>query len=353
MSLNVGVCSRAIERWFAETGRDLPWRADRTPWRSLVSEFMLQQTQVARVLERFEPFMNRFPQPVALADASEQDVLKMWQGLGYYRRARSLHLAAQVIVSDFDGVVPLDVKSLLTLPGVGRFTAGSMSSIVGGHRAAIVDGNVTRVLARLYCDDGLQDDRDFIKRTWSRAEAFVAAAESPALLNEGLMELGARVCTPAAASCKLCPASAHCAARSRGRVGEIPPAKRRSPRTVVHHHSVVIRRSGRLLLEQRPDRGLWAGLWQAPALETSVELTPEQVADRLSYPVEGLRRLKTITRQLTHRTVVVHVHAATLRRAARVPAKDGLRWVGMRELSEVPLSNAAREVLKISGASLA
>jgi A/G-specific adenine glycosylase len=351
MSVEVRVCSRAIERWFAGAARDLPWRANRTPWRSLVSEFMLQQTQVSRVLERFEPFMERFPHPASLAAASEQEVLLMWQGLGYYRRARHLHRAAQAIVADCDGEVPLDIDSLLRLPGVGRYTAGSIASIVGGRREAIVDGNVARFLARLYCDDAPQDDLDFVKRTWLRAKALVDACECPALLNEGMMELGAMVCMPATASCELCPVAALCVARERGRVAEIPPPKRRPDRVVVHHHAVVIRRRGRVLLERRPQCGLWAGLWQAPALETVEELTAGQVAEQLPYPVEGLVRLRTVTRQLTHRTVLIHVHAASLVRAARVPQIDGRKWVRTEDLAGVPLSSAAVAVLKVSDAA--
>ena len=343
--------SGMIEQWFAVEARSLPWRHTRTPWRSLVSEFMLQQTQVARVLERFEPFLERFPSPDALAVADEQDVLAMWQGLGYYRRARNLRRAAQAIVAEFGGEVPLDVDALLTLPGVGRYTAGSIASIVGRRRVAIVDGNVTRLLARMYCDDGLQEDRNYVNRMWSRSQSLVEESEFPDRLNEGMMELGAMICTPASPSCDVCPLNDRCQALAAGRVAEIPPAKRRARRAVLHHHSVVIRRRGKLLLERRPESGLWGGLWQAPAIEGDGELSGGEIADRLSFPVERLARLGSITRLLTHRTVHIHVHVADLASGVRMPDADGRKWVRDADLSGLPLSNAALAVLEVSAAA--
>jgi A/G-specific adenine glycosylase len=342
------MCSQAIERWFAAEARDLPWRSNRTPWRSLVSEFMLQQTQVARVLERFEPFLERFPAAKDLAVADVQEVLSMWQGLGYYRRARNLRLAAQTIVDDFGGEVPLDVDALRRLPGVGRYTAGSMASIVGGQPVAAVDGNVTRLLARVYCDDAMQQDPAFVRRIWSRAEALVDACGSPPLLNEGMMELGARVCSPASPSCGVCPLEALCGAHAAGRAAEIPPAKGRPDRGVLHQHTVVIRRRGSILLERRPEEGLWGGLWQTPAIEGGGELSVGELVEGLDFRVEGLKRVSRLTRQLTHRTIHIYVHAATVARGARVPQIDGRQWVRQVDLPCLPLSSAARAVLEIS-----
>jgi A/G-specific adenine glycosylase len=345
------MCSQAIERWFAAEARNLPWRSNRTPWRSLVSEFMLQQTQVARVLERFEPFLERFPAAKDLAVADVQEVLSMWQGLGYYRRARNLRCAAQAIVTEFGGEVPLDVDALLTLPGVGRYTAGSIASIVGRRRVAIVDGNVTRLLARVYCDGGIPEDRSYVNRMWSRSQALVEESEFPARLNEGMMELGAVICTPTSPSCDVCPLNDRCQSLSAGCVAEIPPAKRRANRAVLHHHSVVIRRRGKLLLERRPESGLWAGLWQAPAIEGDGELSGGELADQLGFPVERLARLGSITRQLTHRTVHIHVHVADLASGVRMPEVDGRKWVRDADLSGLPLSSAALAVLAVPGAA--
>ncbi|MDP7069963.1 MAG: A/G-specific adenine glycosylase [Phycisphaerales bacterium] len=339
--------ARAIEAWFAANARDLPWRRDRTPWRALVSELMLQQTQVARVLERFEPFVQRFPTPLALAEATEHDVLQMWQGLGYYRRARNLQKAAIVVVAQYGGAVPVDVESLLTLPGVGRYTAGSIASIVGGHAVPIVDGNVSRLLARLHCDDGAVEDAGFVRRMWARATALVERSAEPSLLNEGMMELGARVCTPSGPACGGCPIRQQCAARQASRQHEIPRPKRRAASQVIHHHAVVIRRRGRWLVEKRPAGGLWGGLWQAPAVECPLELGVEAIVERVPLPIANAVRVDTLTRKLTHRTVHLHVYEGTLCKGARVPADEGLQWVRRGDLGELPLSSAAWAVLDL------
>ena len=345
MSVDVRAWTKSIEQWYLRAARDLPWRARRTPWRSLVSEFMLQQTQVARVLERFEPFMDRYPHPCDLAAADQQEVLALWQGLGYYRRARNLHQAAQVIVRDFDGEVPLDVPSLLTLPGVGRYTAGSIASIVGGERVPIVDGNVTRLLARLHCDDRRPEDRAYIKQTWQRAESFVSQCDRPAVLNEGMMELGALVCTPKAPQCDACPLQSKCGAWEAGRVAEVPPPKQPTRRSVLHHHAVVIRRGDLVLLERRGDSGLWAGLWQAPSIEGDRKLSTDVVRSKLAYEVEGISRVGMLTRTLTHRTVHIYVHVATSCPDIENAVDKGVQWVSMGDLATIPLSNAAMAVL--------
>jgi A/G-specific adenine glycosylase len=335
----------AIERWFLDNARDLPWRDPRTPWRALVSELMLQQTQVSRVLERFEPFMDRFPSPCLLAIADEQDVLAMWQGLGYYRRARSLHRAAREIVDRFDGEVPIDASELLSLPGVGRYTAGSIASIVGGAREAIVDGNVSRLLARVHCDSASPTDRLFIKRLWSWAQGLVDVCEHPPLLNEGMMELGATVCTPASPSCDQCPLASLCQARLEGRVSEIPPPKQVAARQELHHHAVIVKRRGRVLLEQRAKTGLWAGMWQAPAIESQTKLSDSDVIKRLPFPLQSLRLQEVLQRTLTHRIVTLHIYSGSLKRGARVPTTAGVKWVSTAGLADVPISNAGHAVL--------
>jgi len=331
----------AIEAWFSPHARTLPWREDRTGWRALVSEIMLQQTQVSRVLKKYASFMRRFPTPQSLADASEQELLSRWQGLGYYRRARSLHRAAGQIVESFGGEVPLDAKSLRSLAGVGRYTAGSIASIVAGRREPIVDGNVARLLARLECDDREQD-RAFESRRWCQAEALVQACVDPALLNEGMMEFGATVCSPSSPSCESCPLQAGCGAYAANRVAAVPRPKARAKRAVMHHHAVVVRSRGRVLLQQRPDTGLWAGMWQAPTIESDRRLDIGRLATELPQAFRSLTSMASLVRQLTHRTVHVHVHTAA-------PPRGGIRgreyqWVDESELAHRPLSNAARAV---------
>jgi len=335
----------AIEGWFRRNARDLPWRRRRSAWGALVSEIMLQQTQVARVLERFDPFMARFPSPGALARASEDEVLRHWQGLGYYRRARHLRAAAIFIESQLGGEVPLDVPTLMQLSGVGRYTAGSMASIVGGAREPIVDGNITRVIARLEGDGAPVSDPAFVQRKWDHAQRLVEASASPALLNEGLMELGAVVCLPANPTCDACPLKNDCQSRAAGTTSSIPQPKARTRQQAVHHHTVIILRRGHLLLEQRPTNGLWGGLWQPPTVESRRRLPEAKILDGLSLPLASIQARGALRRQLTHRIVHMHLHEGVLTPRARVAAKPGRQWVPQRHLNRIPLSNAARAAL--------
>ncbi|MEM9374068.1 MAG: A/G-specific adenine glycosylase, partial [Planctomycetota bacterium] len=222
-----------VERWFRANARDLPWRPDpidgpRDPYRALVSELMLQQTQVSRVLEKYTPFLERFPTAEALAAAAEADVLAEWSGLGYYRRARLLHAAAKAVVHDHAGSFPTDPARIRSLPGVGRYTAGAVASIVFGQREPILDGNVERVLLRLHAKPDPPKDKATQAWAWDRAQQLVDASDSPGVLNEGLMELGAIVCTPGAPKCRACPLRRACEAHRRGTAEEIPEPKPRA-----------------------------------------------------------------------------------------------------------------------------
>ena len=335
--------ARSIETWFAKNRRVLPWRTRRSAWRSLVSEFMLQQTQVARVVEKFEPFLDRFPNPAALADADEQEVLAMWQGLGYYRRARNLKRAAEAIVEHFGGRTPLDVDALLTLPGIGRYTAGAIASIAGRRRVPIVDGNVQRVLARLHADDAEPTSKDAVQRAWQRAEALVEASTRPALLNEGMMELGALVCTPRSPSCGSCPLKSGCAAKRAGSVDRIPPPKKSAKKIDQHHHAVVIRRNGRLLMEQRGNEGIWAGLWQVPTVESQRKLVPSQVRQRCGCTLSDIERIGSFTHELSHRRIHVHVFRGDATPGARTGTRS---WHRRADIDKLPVSNALKRVLE-------
>lgn len=341
----------AIQAWFAGAARDLPWRKRRNGYHALVSELMLQQTQVSRVLEKFGPFVRRFPTAAALAAASEDEVLAAWQGLGYYRRARLLHAAAKAVVERHDGRVPADDHAaLLALPGVGRYTAGAIASIVAGARTPIVDGNVTRVFQRLAAREGSASDRAVTEWAWREAERFVARAGDPAAANEGLMELGATVCTPAAPKCAGCPLARMCVARREGRVDEIPAPKARvARRELVLATARIVRASdGAVLLEQRPREGLWGGLWQPPAVECADarEIAPLTAAELLGLSATvALCAAGEVPFQTTHRAVVFVMYDAKVRGAGAAFARGGRRWVTRDELAGFALSNAAKRVL--------
>jgi len=344
--------------WFHTAARDLPWRGERrTGYTALVSEAMLQQTQVARVLDQYPAFMARFPDVASLAEASEHDVLECWQGMGYYRRARLLHQAAQKIVREFGSEVPGDVAALRTLPGVGRYTAGAIASIAFGAHEPIVDGNVHRVLARLFAHRAISDDRTATETwTWKTAERLVKRAARPGVFNEAMMELGATVCVPRNPKCDTCPLRTMCKAHKLGAQHEIPEPKQRAKRQSAFHHAVVILREGkgaragcaaRVLLEQRPAQGMWAGMWQVPTLESANALT----SSALQSSLESTRSLRVLAvthcgdfaHATTHRQITFQVFTATTR------ARRG-HWIelGSKTLQRLPMSSAQRRVLQLA-----
>jgi A/G-specific adenine glycosylase len=337
-----------VEVWFRSAARDLPWRRSRSGYHALVSELMLQQTQVARVLEKFGPFVAQFPSAASLAAAPEDAVLTAWQGLGYYRRARLLHAAAKAVVERHGGRVPVeDHAALLALPGVGRYTAGAIASIVAGVRAPIVDGNVTRVLQRLAAREGSASERAVSEWAWSEAESFVEVAVDPAAANEGLMELGATVCTPATPRCVACPLSRMCRAHEDGRVAEIPAPKVRPVRKELVLVTVqLIRADGAVLLEQRARGGLWGGLWQPPTMESAdgESLSPTVAAERLAIRA-ALTRVAVVPFMTTHRSVRFIVFRGHIRDSGASHAVDGRRFVAREDRASFALSNAAKRVL--------
>jgi len=343
--------ARRIAAWFEASARELPWRtAPRDPYRALVSEAMLQQTQVSRVVEKYDEFLRRFPTVEALAQADEHDVLAMWSGLGYYRRARHLHAAAKAIVERHGGRVPRDVKSLRALPGVGRYTAGAIASMVFNEAAPIVDGNVMRVLLRVHGRDTPQDSSATIAWAWERAEALVERAHrrgEAGCFNEGLMELGAMVCAPVSPKCAQCPLRRGCIARLEGRQEEIPRPKARAKRREIHHSAVVVRDgAGRLLVERRPEAGMWAGMWQAPTLER--EAGPAKARELAALVGAGsVRKVGGFVHQTTHR--VVYFEVWTPGDAPDAAAGDGRRWLSPEAVSGLALASPHRRILLGAG----
>ena len=331
--------SQDLELWFQQAARVLPWRSERSGYHALVSEAMLQQTQVARVVDSFTRFIDLFPTVCALANADEQDVVASWQGLGYYRRARNLHAAAVMIRDEFDGQVPRDVDSLLRLPGVGRYTAGAIASIVFAQRVPIVDGNVARVLARQWRMDGRPGERVFDAWCWSQAEQLVEHAAAPGVFNEAMMELGATVCTKHAPACRECPIAAQCSASSVGDPEEYPTPKRAPVRKTVHHHALVLLRSTdsgvEVLLEQRPVEGLWSRMWQPPTLEDEKLITPAALARRWKSGPARLRHAFDFNHRTSHRDVCFHVHVVAVGRSVALKGD----WHSVEALDRLPLAN--------------
>ncbi|MEX0654684.1 MAG: A/G-specific adenine glycosylase [Phycisphaeraceae bacterium] len=348
---------RRLLAWYDQHHRRLPWRLSpnpesRTPnptpnpYHTLVSEAMLQQTQVATVVPYFHRFLEAFPTLEALAAAEEQQVLRLWQGLGYYRRARHLHAAAKAIVDRHAGRVPDTLDALLALPGVGRYTAGAVASIAFDRRVPILDGNVARVLARLFAVDEPIDQPTTRTALWELAEQ-VLPRQRVGDFNQALMELGALVCTPRQPQCLVCPLRGECAAREAGREAELP---RRSPRKApraVRHVVAAIERGGRYLFEQRPSEGLWSNMWQLPtheALDGEVaDALPAWVAERYRLVCEAGEPCEPFTHQTTHRTIAFVVCPLRVNGGRLRPGRGV--WRKLDALDDLPLANPQRKVI--------
>lgn len=258
--------SQAVLVWFDQHGRhDLPWQANKTAYNTWISEIMLQQTQVATVIPYYQRFLQRFPSVHDLAQAEQDEVLHLWTGLGYYARARNLHKTAKIVSEQYQGVFPQSVDELEKLPGIGRSTAGAVLSISTGKRAAILDGNVKRVLARFYAIDGWPGTTANQKRFWDYAER-----NTPHQRNgdytQAMMDLGATLCTRSKPACLLCPLQSGCAALLQGRTDQLPASKPKKQIPVKQTYMLMLRQeqANQVLLYQRPPSGLWGGLWSFP-----------------------------------------------------------------------------------------
>ncbi len=369
----------ALLAWYRRGHRDMPWRRSRDPYAIWVSEIMLQQTRVDTVREPFARFMSRFPTVNALADAPLADVLSQWSGLGYYARARNLHAAAQVIRNQHGGQFPVAAEAVHALPGIGPYTAGAILSIAFGQRAPILDGNVTRVLSRLFAIDSGPERADAKRLYWrlaeellppalpapsasSRSSTSAASTTSAATkrptdndvgdFNQALMELGAVVCTPQRPSCLVCPLSTHCQARKQDAVDSYPPAKVRGAVPIIHAVTVLLSAAAQaprskgiaetqaVLLTRRPTTGLWGGLWEPPTLwlDSDDSGEPQETPDagllrllqtRLGLRIRGsqtagAQRLPAFTHVLSHREIRFTPYALTL----PMPDLDDLRLDG-------------------------
>lgn len=335
----------ALLAWFDRHRRDLPWRRTRDAYAVWLSEVMLQQTQVATVIPYWERFLSRFPTVGALAEAPLPEVLAQWRGLGYYSRARNLHRAAREVVERHGGHLPRTAVALASLPGFGRYTAGAVASIAFGEAAALVDGNVARVLCRLFEVEGAPGERAREKALWALAEALVPG-ERPGDWNQALMELGALVCRPEAPACLLCPVRAHCGAARHGRVEVLPPPRVRAPRKHLRWAVAVWVRRGEVLLARREEKGLFGGLWELPC----VEAAEEDVAAALRQVLgPGLRlgpSLGSVRRTLTHRELELVLYPV---KGGRTPGAAAgyreLRWASPAVAEALGMSTAMQRAL--------
>jgi A/G-specific adenine glycosylase len=276
----------ALLRWFALHGRhDLPWQHDITPYRVWISEVMLQQTQVVTVIPYYQRFMARFTSVESLAAAPLDEVLHLWTGLGYYARARNLHAGAQTVVEKFGGEFPKDLEGMMSLPGIGRSTAGAILSIARGLRHPILDGNVKRVLSRVFGIAGDPSSNAVLESLWSLADA-CTPEDNVAAYTQAIMDLGATLCTRSRPACTLCPMNLDCVAAREGRQAELPGKKQKRHRPSREATLLIAQigedRSAAVLVERRPIAGLWGGLWSPPQFETqaaAMEWCAREVGD--------------------------------------------------------------------------
>lgn len=353
--LSASVRGRLVRRllhWYARQQRDLPWRRTKDPYRIWISEIMLQQTRVNAVVPYYRRFLRRFPTLASLARAPLDAVLKAWEGLGYYARARHLHAAARYILARRRGRFSRTFAEMLALPGIGRYTAGAIASIAFDQPVPVLDGNVRRVLCRVFniaADPSLSATQ---KRLW-RLAADLLPASHPGSFNQALMELGATVCTPRRPQCSVCPVSEICQARRLG-IQETLPRKRR--RRALPHYDIaagVIWKDHRLLIAQRAARGLLGGLWEFPGGkreqgESLTEALRREIKEELGIQVEVGEKIARAEHAYTHFRLSLHVYQCRYRSGKpRALQCAAWRWVTPRQLDHYAFPAANRRVINL------
>ncbi|HVB07700.1 MAG TPA: A/G-specific adenine glycosylase [Candidatus Acidoferrales bacterium] len=354
---------RNLLSWYRANRRDFPWRRGRDPYRIWLAEIMLQQTRIAVVLPYYERFLERFPNVRELARARESEVLKFWAGLGYYSRARNLHRAAKQIAVQHGGKFPRDQEQALALPGIGHYTAAAILSIAYDVPLAALDGNVARVLARLFAVRG--DLR--APKTWRKlavAAQTLLPLSAPGDWNQAMMELGETICTPRSPHCAACPIARHCKARALGLAEKLPAARRkRASANVRIAAAVLVDSRGRTLLTKIPgahDSVLFSRLWQFPA--TAIAITPngdsarspanelaEHLRTSLNISIHSLTALPLATHAVTFRKVTL---APFFARVTRLPKRPNCRTLPLAKLARVPISSATRKIARAAISAL-
>ena len=335
MSQSVRQLSAKITQWFAKNARDLPWRRTQDPYAIWISEIMLQQTQVKTVIPYWERWMQHFPTISSLAIADEQHVLKLWEGLGYYTRARNLQKAARIICEKHSGRFPRAFDDILALPGIGRYTAGAIASIAYGDPAPILDGNVIRVLSRQFAIEGDPMARANQAHLWELSTELVTASDSPSALNQGLMELGATLCTPREPQCGVCPIRRSCQAIRLKRVAAFPqPSERKKPRQ--RRFIAFIFRHGEFVLVRQRTSGVVNGkLWEFPNFE---KLRGDSTRPFLHLKP---RPFATIKHTITNNRITLQASHAIVNGESEALAQElSAEWRSLTEIERLPFASA-------------
>lgn len=336
--------STDVLQWFTQHGRKhLPWQQNRTPYRVWVSEIMLQQTQVSTVIPYFERFMTRFPTVEDLAKASQDEVLQLWTGLGYYARGCNLHKCAQTIVDQHQGIFPQTIEGLESLPGIGRSTAGAIISQALDMPAAILDGNVKRVLARFHAVEGWPGKTTVADRLWQHAEEHTPNKRC-ADYTQAMMDLGATLCTRSKPACTQCPLQDNCQALKQGNTEDYPGKKPKKVLPVKTTQFLIMQNAkGKILLEQRPPMGIWGGLWCFP------QLTLDK--DALSHcqnhhgSIKSDQRLSTFRHTFSHYHLDIHPIHIHIKRVSAKVADNEKRWLSHKEWRQLGLAAPIKKLL--------
>lgn len=352
MTVEERAAADALLAWFDGRERDVPWRDETDPYRIWVAEVMAQQTRLETVRPYYARFVERFPDVRALADADPDELMKAWEGLGYYARARNLRLAAREVVSRHDGRLPDEPARLRELPGIGPYTAGAIASLAFGRAEPAVDGNARRVLSRLF------DLEDAASAALERAARWLLAArpDRAAALNQAVMDLGGGPCAPADPACDACPVAPHCLALARGTVADRPPPR---PRRRTPHHDVgvgVVWKDGRVLITRRPEDGLLGGLWEFPGGkvepgETPPETVVRELREELDVEVRVREPIDRIDHAYSHFRITLHAyHADWVAGRPRARAATAVTWAAPPDLSAYAFPAANRPILRALGA---
>ena len=346
--------SRDLLHWYATNARQLPWRETTNPYAIWVSEIMLQQTQVKTVIPYFKRWMDRFPTVQTLAKSPLDDILKLWEGLGYYSRARNLYKAAGEIVDRLNGIIPQTYQGLLELPGIGGYTAGAICSIAYNQDIPVVDANVKRVFARILDMEEPVEQTASVRKIREMASSLIPSGQA-GHFNQSLMELGALVCTPKSPNCKACPVTPHCLAKQRQTVDSRPVLPPRKKTLALEVSAGVLIRDGRILVQKRLPKGLMAGLWEFPGGKLQPGESPEQAlvrefAEELDIDIECGKKITVIQHAYTRFRVRLHTFWCTMKNPAQKPALNAaeeIRWVVPQELDVLAFPSADRRLIQI------
>jgi A/G-specific adenine glycosylase len=340
----VSVFAEKLIAWQQVHGRhDLPWQQTRDPYAVWVSEIMLQQTQVSAVIGYYGRFMARFPTIASLAESTQDEVMQHWSGLGYYSRARNLHHAAQTIMREHAGIFPQDFTQIQTLKGIGRSTAAAISVFSFQQPQTILDGNVKRVLARLHAVDGWPGLPLIEKRLWSLAESLLPAKNLPAYI-QGLMDFGATLCTRSKPRCHDCPMQGECQAFQQQRVAQLPVSKPRKAIPEKQTTMLMILDGGEILLEKRPDKGIWGGLWSFPECQPD-QISVQQTQERYGLQAESLEGLPVLWHTFTHFKLEITPQPLQLV-GERPVLPPHLQWLPLADAINAALPTPVRTLLQ-------